>query len=85
MIKSILKIAGAPATIAALLLFGTEGGRKLTKKATKQALKGGMMAADKCKELAGAAKESSTNLIGQVKESANTLINEVKAERKSKC
>ena len=84
MIKSILKIAGAPVTIAVLLLFGTEGGRKLTKKATKGALKGGMMAADKCKELAGAAKESGSNLIGQVKESASTLINEVKSEQQAK-
>lgn len=62
----------SPWAIAAVLLFGTEGGRKLLKTAGKEAVKAGLIVSDKVKEI-----------VAEVKEEADDLVAEVQAERKS--
>jgi hypothetical protein len=79
---SILRFLGTPAALAAFLLLGTERGRAITKKAAREVVKGGLVASDKCKELAVKAKDKSSGLVGQVKDSAAELVAEVRAEQK---
>ncbi len=62
----------SPWTLAALLLFGTNGGRKLLKTASKEVIRGGLVVSDKVKEL-----------VAEVKEEADDLVAEVQAERKN--
>ncbi len=62
----------SPWTLAALLLFGTNGGRKLLKTAGKEAIRAGLVVTDKVKEI-----------VAEVKEEADDLVAEVQAERKS--
>jgi hypothetical protein len=73
MIKTIAKFAGGPIALAALLLVGTKGGRKLTKKAIQAIRESGSVAGDKCR-----------GLIEQVQEASGDLIAEAKAELKPK-
>ncbi len=62
----------SPWAIAAVLLFGTEGGRKLLKTAGKEVVKAGLIVNDKVKEI-----------VAEVKEEADDLVAEVQAERKA--
>ncbi len=62
----------SPWAIAALLLFGTNGGRKLLKSASKEVVRAGLVVSDKVKEI-----------VAEVKEEADDLVAEVQAERKS--
>jgi hypothetical protein len=62
----------SPWTLAALLLFGTNTGRKVLKTASKEVIRAGLVATDKVKEI-----------VAEVKEEADDLVAEVQAERKS--
>jgi hypothetical protein len=62
----------SPWMIAAVLLFGTNGGRKLLKSASKEVIRTGLVVSDKVKEM-----------VAEVKEEADDLVAEVQAERKS--
>lgn len=61
----------SPWALAALLLFGTNGGRKLLKQAGKEAIRAGLVVSDKVKEIAA-----------EIKEEADDLVAEVQTERK---
>ncbi len=61
----------SPWTLAAVLLLGTNGGRKLLKTASKEVIRAGLVVSDKVKEIAA-----------EVKEEADDLVAEVQAERK---
>jgi len=62
----------SPWTLAAVLLLGTNGGRKLLKTASKEVIRTGLVVSDKVKEL-----------VAEVKEEADDLVAEVQAERKA--
>src|SRR3974390_3338588 len=78
MFKAILKVASAPVAIAAVLLVGTEPGRKLTRKVIKETVKTATALVDTAKQLLDNGEEQGTKLIGQVKDSATNLIDKVK-------
>lgn len=61
----------SPWLLAGFLLFGTQGGRKLVRNATKEAVRAGLVVSDKVKEI-----------VAEVKEEADDLVAEVQAERK---
>lgn len=63
----------SPWTIAAVLLLGTNTGRKILKTASKEVIRTGLLVSDKVKEV-----------VAEVKEEADDLVAEVQAERKSK-
>jgi hypothetical protein len=69
-LKAVIK---SPWTLAAILLLGTSGGRKLVKTASKEVIRAGLVASDKIKEL-----------VAEVKEEADDLVAEVQAERAGK-
>lgn len=62
----------SPWTILALLLFGTNTGRKMLKTASKEVIRTGLVVSDKVKEI-----------VAEVKEEADDLVAEVQAERKA--
>lgn len=62
----------SPWALAAVLLFGTAGGRKLVKSASKEVIKAGLVVSDKVKEI-----------VAEVREEADDLVAEVQAERKA--
>ena len=62
----------SPWTLAAVLLLGTNGGRKLLKTASKEVVRAGLVVSDKVKEI-----------VAEVKEEADDLVAEVQAERKT--
>lgn len=62
----------SPWAIAAVLLVGTNGGRKLLKSASKEVIKVGLGVSDKVKEI-----------VAEVKEEADDLVAEVQEERKT--
>lgn len=62
----------SPWTLAAVLLFGTEFGRKVLKTAGKEVIRAGLLASDKVKEM-----------VAEIKEEADDLVAEVQAERKA--
>ncbi|MBX9722292.1 MAG: hypothetical protein K2X81_12905 [Candidatus Obscuribacterales bacterium] len=62
----------SPWALAALLLLGTAGGRKMVKSASKEVIRAGLVVSDKVKEL-----------VAEVKEETDDLVAEVQAERKS--
>lgn len=66
------EVAKSPWTIAAVLLFGTHGGRKLVRSASKEVIRAGLVVSDKVKEI-----------VAEVKEEADDLVAEVKEERKN--
>lgn len=62
----------SPWTIAAVLLLGTNSGRKMLKSASKEVIKVGLTVSDKVKEI-----------VAEVKEEADDLVAEVQEERKT--
>lgn len=62
----------SPWTLAALLLFGTNTGRRMLKTASKEVIRAGLVVSDKVKEV-----------VAEVKEEADDLVAEVQAERKT--
>jgi hypothetical protein len=68
-VKDVIK---SPWTLVAVLLFGTAGGRKLVKTATKEVVRAGLTVSDKVKEI-----------VAEVKEETDDLVAEVQAERKA--
>lgn len=62
----------SPWVLAAALLLGTNGGRKLLKTAGKEAIRAGLVVSDKVKEI-----------VSEIKEEADDLVAEVQAERKA--
>ncbi len=71
MFSEIKDTVKSPWMVAALLLFGTQSGRKFLRSAGKEAIKVGMGVSDKVKEI-----------VAEVKEEADDLVAEVKAEQK---
>lgn len=63
----------SPWALGAVLLFGTTGGRKLVRTATKEVIRAGLVVSDRVKEIAA-----------EVKEEADDLVAEVQAERKER-
>jgi hypothetical protein len=61
----------SPWLLAGFLILGTQGGRKLVRNATKEAVRAGLVVSDKVKEI-----------VAEVKEEADDLVAEVQAERK---
>lgn len=62
----------SPWTLAALLLFGTNTGRKMLKTASKEVIRAGLVVSDRVKEV-----------VAEVREEADDLVAEVQAERKN--
>jgi hypothetical protein len=79
MIKAVLKFVSAPVAIAAMLLVGTEKGRKLTRLVVKETIKGAVAVSDGVKQMFDETEETSTRLIGQVKDSTSNIVDKVKA------
>ena len=68
-LKDVVK---SPWTLAAVLLLGTNGGRKLIKTASKEVIRAGMVVSEKVK-----------GVVAEVREEADDLVAEVQAERKT--
>jgi len=69
--EELLERIGGPWVVAAAVLVATNGGRKLLRSATKEAIRVGLTASDRVKEI-----------VAEVREEAGDLVAEVKAERK---
>lgn len=61
----------SPWALVAVLLLGTQGGRKMLKTASKEVVRAGLVVSDKVKEI-----------VAEVREEADDLVAEVQAERK---
>lgn len=72
MLSDIKDAVRSPWALAALLLFGTQSGRKFLRGASKEAIKVGLGVSEKVKEI-----------VAEVKEEADDLVAEVKAEQKT--
>jgi hypothetical protein len=66
-----LRLIGGPLAFIGILLFGTEPGRKVLKKVSREATKLGVQAFDKVKEIASEAREEATHLIEEAKAERN--------------
>ncbi|MBX9570511.1 MAG: hypothetical protein K2X77_16570 [Candidatus Obscuribacterales bacterium] len=66
----------SPWAIAAVLLFGTNGGRKLLKSASKEVIKVGLTVSDKVKEIVAEVKEEADDLVAEVQEERKTQSKE---------
>jgi len=69
--EELLERIGGPWVVVAAVLVATNGGRKLLRSATKEAIRVGLTASDRVKEI-----------VAEVREEAGDLVAEVKAERK---
>ena len=69
---SLKNLIRSPWMFAAVMLFGTNGGRKLIKSASKEVLKVGLVISERVKAIAA-----------EVKEEASELVAEVQSERKA--
>lgn len=95
MFKTILKFVSAPVAIAAVVLVGTEPGRKFSRKVIRETVKTATAVGDTCKQLFAdgeekgiklieQVKDSTSNLVDKVKDSTADIIDEARAEMKSK-
>jgi hypothetical protein len=62
---------GGPLAVAGILLLSSEGGRKVLKTLTREALKVGVAVYDKVKELTAEVREEATQLIEEAKAEKN--------------
>ncbi|HEY9712100.1 MAG TPA: hypothetical protein V6C72_01445 [Chroococcales cyanobacterium] len=68
MFQGLFRVLTGPIGVIGVLLVGTPGGRKLLKRASKEAIRAGVLVSEKAKELSQEIKDETAGLISEVKE-----------------